>query len=223
MSDLGPIAMGENGYTVFLGRDITRSQHISEDTARRVDVAVAEIISTEYKRAEQILGEHRAALDKIAAALLEHETIEGRHVLEILKDGEIKSPIVMVKLPPRQPPEAGKPAGKGRAHRAQRSARAEPGLKVKSSLFLSPEADILSASFIMNICCIGAGYVGGPTMAMIALKCPDITVTVVDMNTARIAAWNSSTLPIFEPGLDEVVKQARGKNLFFSTDVSVVY
>ncbi len=72
----------------------------------------------------------------------------------------------------------------------------------------------------MNICCIGAGYVGGPTMAMIALKCPDITVTVVDMNAARVAAWNSGTLPIFEPGLDEVVKQARGKNLFFSTDVA---
>src|SRR6187402_2304366 len=71
----------------------------------------------------------------------------------------------------------------------------------------------------MNICCIGAGYVGGPTMAMIALKCPDITVTVVDMNAARIAAWNSGTLPIFEPGLDEVVQQARGRNLFFSTDV----
>lgn len=74
--------------------------------------------------------------------------------------------------------------------------------------------------FIMNICCIGAGYVGGPTMAMIALKCPDITVTVVDMNTARIAAWNSGDLPIFEPGLDEVVQQARGRNLFFSTDVA---
>lgn len=72
----------------------------------------------------------------------------------------------------------------------------------------------------MNICCIGAGYVGGPTMAMIALKCPDITVTVVDMNATRIAAWNSDTLPIFEPGLDEVVQQARGRNLFFSTDVS---
>jgi len=72
----------------------------------------------------------------------------------------------------------------------------------------------------MNICCIGAGYVGGPTMAMIALKCPDITVTVVDMNTTRIAAWNSGTLPIFEPGLDEVVQQARGRNLFFSTDVA---
>jgi UDPglucose 6-dehydrogenase len=72
----------------------------------------------------------------------------------------------------------------------------------------------------MNICCIGAGYVGGPTMAMIALKCPDITVTVVDMNAARIAAWNSDKLPIFEPGLDEVVQQGRGRNLFFSTDVA---
>ncbi|MBL9215963.1 MAG: UDP-glucose 6-dehydrogenase [Opitutaceae bacterium] len=72
----------------------------------------------------------------------------------------------------------------------------------------------------MKICCIGAGYVGGPTMAMIALKCPDITVTVVDMNAARIAAWNSSSLPIYEPGLEEVVKEARGRNLFFSGDVA---
>ncbi len=72
----------------------------------------------------------------------------------------------------------------------------------------------------MNICCIGAGYVGGPTMAMIALKAPDIRVTVVDMNAARIAAWNEGNLPIYEPGLDEIVKQARGRNLFFSTDVA---
>ena len=72
----------------------------------------------------------------------------------------------------------------------------------------------------MKICCIGAGYVGGPTMAMIALKAPNIEVTVVDMNAARIAAWNSDTLPIYEPGLDEVVKQRRGKNLHFSTDVN---
>ena len=71
----------------------------------------------------------------------------------------------------------------------------------------------------MKICCIGAGYVGGPTMAMIALKAPDIEVNVVDMNTARIAAWNSDTMPIYEPGLEDVVKQRRGKNLFFSTDV----
>jgi len=72
----------------------------------------------------------------------------------------------------------------------------------------------------MNICCIGAGYVGGPTMAMIARQAPDITVTVVDMNAARIAAWQSDTLPIYEPGLDEVVRQARGRNLHFSTDVA---
>lgn len=71
----------------------------------------------------------------------------------------------------------------------------------------------------MNICCIGAGYVGGPTMAMIARKCPDIKVTVVDINAARIAQWNSDDLPIFEPGLDEVVKASRGRNLFFSTEV----
>lgn len=71
----------------------------------------------------------------------------------------------------------------------------------------------------MKICCIGAGYVGGPTMAMIALKAPKIEVCVVDMNASRIAAWNSDKLPIYEPGLDEVVKQTRGKNLHFSTDV----
>ncbi|MBL9199465.1 MAG: UDP-glucose 6-dehydrogenase [Opitutaceae bacterium] len=71
----------------------------------------------------------------------------------------------------------------------------------------------------MKICCIGAGYVGGPTMAMIALKAPGIEVRVVDMNATRIEAWNSSVLPIYEPGLDDVVRQTRGKNLHFSTDV----
>ena len=73
---------------------------------------------------------------------------------------------------------------------------------------------------ITTICCIGAGYVGGPTMAMIALKCPHIKVTVVDISQPRIDAWNSDELPIYEPGLDEVVKSCRGKNLFFSTDVA---
>jgi UDPglucose 6-dehydrogenase len=71
----------------------------------------------------------------------------------------------------------------------------------------------------MKICCIGAGYVGGPTMAMIALKAPGIRVTVVDMNEERIAAWNSTRLPVYEPGLEEVVLKTRGRNLFFSTDV----
>lgn len=71
----------------------------------------------------------------------------------------------------------------------------------------------------MKICCIGAGFVGGPTMAVIALKAPDIEVTVVDMNAARIAAWNSDALPVYEPGLLEVVKAARGRNLHFSTEI----
>jgi len=70
-----------------------------------------------------------------------------------------------------------------------------------------------------NVLCIGAGYVGGPTMAMIALKCPGRRVTVVDVNAQRIAAWNSDALPIYEPGLAEIVKQCRGRNLFFSTDI----
>ncbi|SDS24770.1 UDP-glucose 6-dehydrogenase [Christiangramia echinicola] len=75
---------------------------------------------------------------------------------------------------------------------------------------------------IKNICCIGAGYVGGPTMAVIAQKCPEINVTVVDINENRIAAWNDEdveNIPIYEPGLSAVVKEARGRNLFFSTDV----
>jgi UDPglucose 6-dehydrogenase len=71
----------------------------------------------------------------------------------------------------------------------------------------------------ISICCLGAGYVGGPTMAMIAAKCPDIRVTVTDPNEKRIAAWNSDTLPVYEPGLQQVVESAHGKNLFFSTDV----
>jgi UDPglucose 6-dehydrogenase len=71
----------------------------------------------------------------------------------------------------------------------------------------------------LKICCVGAGYVGGPTMAMIAAKCPDIRVEVVDLNEARINAWNSDKLPVYEPGLDEVVRSARGKNLFFTTGV----
>ncbi|WP_395744632.1 UDP-glucose 6-dehydrogenase [Prosthecobacter sp.] len=71
----------------------------------------------------------------------------------------------------------------------------------------------------MRICCIGAGYVGGPTMAMIAAKCPHIRVDVVDLNAERIAAWNSDDLPVYEPGLDDLVRGSRGKNLFFSTEV----
>lgn len=70
-----------------------------------------------------------------------------------------------------------------------------------------------------QICCIGAGYVGGPTMAVIAQKCPDIKVNVVDINQKRIDAWNSEILPIYEHGLDAIIKETRGKNLSFTTNI----
>ena len=74
---------------------------------------------------------------------------------------------------------------------------------------------------IKNICCIGAGYVGGPTMSVIALKCPNIKITVVDSNPDRIKSWNgpSENLPIYEPGLSKIIEKTRGRNLFFSNDI----
>ena len=74
---------------------------------------------------------------------------------------------------------------------------------------------------IKNICCVGAGYVGGPTMAVIAEKCPEIRVTLVDINKKKIDAWNGplNKLPVYEPGLAEIVDVTRNKNLFFSTDI----
>jgi hypothetical protein len=84
---------------------------------------------------------------------------------------------------------------------------------------VEPIAGALPAVAGLSIVCIGAGYVGGPTMAVIARNCPGIKVTVVDMWDVRIKAWNSDDLPIYEPGLEEVIKETRGRNLFFSTDV----
>ena len=75
---------------------------------------------------------------------------------------------------------------------------------------------------IKNICCIGAGYVGGPTMAVIALKCPSINVYVVDQNKEKINSWNNTNLdklPVFEPGLKDIIKETRNKNLFFSSKI----
>jgi len=74
--------------------------------------------------------------------------------------------------------------------------------------------------FKKNILCIGAGYVGGPTMAVIAMKCPEYRIEVVDINEERIQQWNSDDIPIYEPGLEEIVKQVRGENLFFTTDIA---
>ena len=67
------------------------------------------------------------------------------------------------------------------------------------------------SQYDVKICCMGAGYVGGPTMAVIAFKSPRVKVTVVDLSEKQIAAWNSDKLPIYEPGLDDLVKSVRGK------------
>lgn len=110
MSPLGPIAFGDHHDTVFLGREITRNELISEETARQIDEQIHRIIDEQHQRARQIIGERRPALDKIAEALLEYETIDGKHVLEILQFGEVRSPIV-----PPAPPTAtsgGKPPAK---------------------------------------------------------------------------------------------------------------
>jgi UDPglucose 6-dehydrogenase len=91
------------------------------------------------------------------------------------------------------------------------------GRDCRAGFVILERSDVMD--FKTDVLCIGAGYVGGPTMAVIADRCPHVKVTVVDVNAARIAAWNSDNLPIYEPGLDEVVRRARGRNLFFSTDV----
>jgi cell division protease FtsH len=98
MSPLGPIAFGDNQDTVFLGREITRSENVSEETARKIDAEIHRIITEQYTRATQIITEHRGALNKVAEALLEHETIEGKHVLEILQFGELRSPVITAAL-----------------------------------------------------------------------------------------------------------------------------
>src|ERR1044071_4730182 len=93
---------------------------------------------------------------------------------------------------------------------------------LRTQTFAFPDSIKLSErKYLMeNILCIGAGYVGGSTMPIIASYCPEHRFVVVDINEARIAAWQSDQLPIYEPGLDEIVRQTRGKNLFFSTEIN---
>lgn len=93
MSALGPVAFGENRQSLFLGRELTKTQTVSEETLRSIDAEIRAIISGEYARAEKILAEHAEAHRKIAEALLEHETLDGVHVKEILEYGEIRTPI----------------------------------------------------------------------------------------------------------------------------------
>ncbi|MGB0416103.1 MAG: ATP-dependent zinc metalloprotease FtsH [Coraliomargarita sp.] len=94
MTDLGPVAFGENKDHVFLGQEVARSQNYSEETAQKIDRKIHEIVEEQYKRSLQILNDNRQALDLCADALLEHETIDGKHVQEILEFGEIRSPIL---------------------------------------------------------------------------------------------------------------------------------
>jgi cell division protease FtsH len=97
MSDLGPVALGDNQEQVFLAKEITRTQNYSEATAQRIDGAIREIIQSQYERACAIIEEKREALKTIAEALLAYETIEGKHVYEILQYGEIRSAVESIK------------------------------------------------------------------------------------------------------------------------------
>jgi len=94
MSPMGPIAYGENQDHVFLGREITRNQNYSEATARQIDEQVRQIVDEQYERATKLLEEHRGSMDILAEALLQFETLEGKHVMEIMEFGELRSPIV---------------------------------------------------------------------------------------------------------------------------------
>ncbi len=97
MSDLGPVAYGENQDQVFMGREINRTQNYSEETATKIDQAVSRIAHEQFEHAKSVIEEHRAALVTIAEALLEYETIEGKHVDEIIEFGELKSEVVSTK------------------------------------------------------------------------------------------------------------------------------
>lgn len=95
MTDLGPVAYGENQDHVFLGKEISRDQNYSEATAQKIDSTIHDLVEEQHQRALDILNEHRNALDVLAEALLKHETLEGIHVMEILEHGEIRSPITL--------------------------------------------------------------------------------------------------------------------------------
>lgn len=105
MTELGPVAFGENKDHVFLGQEIQRSQNYSEETAQKIDKVIHEIVEEQYQRSLKILNEKRKALNVCAEALLEHETIEGRHVHEILEHGEIRSSVIKREIPEPEPEE----------------------------------------------------------------------------------------------------------------------
>jgi len=118
MSPLGAVALGENQETLFLGREISRTQNYSESTAVKIDSEISRIVDEQHERAKKIVLEKRQALDVLAASLLEHETLEGRHVMEILEFGEVKTPVTK--------PELAKPdAGKSRPARDEGSKKSK--------------------------------------------------------------------------------------------------
>ncbi|MGE9296103.1 MAG: ATP-dependent zinc metalloprotease FtsH [Puniceicoccales bacterium] len=114
MSDIGPVALGENQEHIFLAKEITRNQNYSEETAKRIDFEIQKILNTQYKRAQQIVEEYRKELELVAEALLEFETIEGKHVREIIEFGEIRSPVINNTTPPPEPEEEEKAPTKGK-------------------------------------------------------------------------------------------------------------
>ena len=125
MSDLGPIAFGENSDTVFLGREISRTQTHSDETARRIDEAISAIVREQYARAEKLIADNADAHRKIAEALLLHETLDGVHVMEILKTGAIQTPVAA----PATTPAAVEPAPSAPAPAAESG----PGLQSSPS------------------------------------------------------------------------------------------
>ncbi len=112
MSTLGPVALGENQEHIFLAREITRSQNYSDDTARRIDTAIHDIIEEQYQRAEELIRQHAEAHKKIAEALLEYETLDGVHVQEILQYGELRTPVVYKPMTKRERTEEAEEAAK---------------------------------------------------------------------------------------------------------------
>ncbi len=104
MSELGPVSLGDNQEHIFLAKEITRSQNYSDDTARMIDREIRRIIQEQYDRAYKMIQEHKEAHQKVADALLEYETIEGKHVNEIIEFGELRSPVVSNTPPPTEPP-----------------------------------------------------------------------------------------------------------------------
>ena len=110
MSDLGMISFGDKQDQVFLGKELSRAQNYSEETAQKIDIAIKQVIDDQYNRAKKILEDNLTALHASAEALLEHETIEGKHIHEILEHGKILSPVITIKPDESEKVESGKPS-----------------------------------------------------------------------------------------------------------------